>query len=149
MILEAHIGILRDRLVVEGEEYALRHERGGWITVPPAGKFPGGRVRYDWFRDRVRIETPGSRTLLEFRWRHSGFRLRGRAYRVGPMIWGHVMVSCDERPVATGRVTLHGVRLGYVAPELEAIASALVVGLAYRALALWMAAGAAGAGGAH
>ncbi len=59
------------------------------------------------------------------------------------MVWGHVMIMGRERPVATGRLTLSGVRLGYVAPELEPIARELAVGLAYRAVAIWLAASAA------
>ncbi len=143
--LEAKIGILKDRLVVEGAEYPLRREGGGWITVPTVGSRRGGRVRYDALRDRIRIETPSDAALIPFHWRHTTFAFRGHTYRVGPMAWGHVMVSREERPVVTGRVTLSGVRLGYVAPELEPIARELAVGLAYRAISLWLASGTAAA----
>lgn len=138
--LEARIGILRDRLVVEGVEYPLRREGGGWITVPTVGSRPGGRVRYDALRDRIRIEGPAGSAMIPFRLRRTTFSFGGHTYRLGPMAWGHVMVSREERPVMTGRLTTSGVRLGYVAPELQAIADPLVVGLAYRAIAIWIAA---------
>ena len=147
VVLEAKIGILRDRLVVEDAEYPLRREGGGWITVPTVGSRRGGRVRYEALRDRIRIEGPAGALLVPFHWRRTSFRFGGRTYRFGPMAWGHVMVSRDDRPIITGRLTLSGVRLGYVAPELEPIAAELAVGLAYRAVTIWVAASAAGAGG--
>ncbi len=145
--LEAKVGILRDRLVVEGVEYPLRREGAGWVTIPSIGAHSGGRVRYEALRDRIRIETPAGNVLVPFHWRHTSFAYGGRRYRPGPMAWGHVMVSRDDRPVITGRLTLSGVRLGFVAPELEPIAAELAVGLAYRAVTIWVAASAAGAGG--
>jgi hypothetical protein len=138
--LEAKVGILRDRLVVEGVEYPLRREGAGWITVPSIEGRPGGRVRYEALRDRIRIETPESKVLVPFHWRQTSFTYGGRRYRVGPMVWGHIMVSESDRPAVTGRVTLSGVRLGYVARDLEPIAQELAVGLAYRAITAWLAA---------
>ena len=143
--VEARIGILRDRLVVEGVEYPVRREGGGWVSLPPIGSQPGGRVRYDAFRDRIRIESPGGTALIAFRWRGTAFSFAGQQYRVGPMAWGHIMISRGDRPVLTGRVTMSGVRLGYVAPELVSIANGLAVGLAYRAVAIWLAMGTAAA----
>lgn len=145
--LEAKVGIRRDRLVVEGAEYPLRREGGGWITVPAVGPRIGGRVRYDAMRDRIRIEGPSGAATIPFHWRHTRFGFRGRTYRFGPMTWGHIMVSRDVHPVITGRVTLSGVRFGFVADALEPIAHELAVGLAYRAVTLWVMASAAGAGG--
>lgn len=144
MALEARIGILKDRLVVEGVEYPIRREGGGWVSVPSVGSRPSGRVRYDAFRDRIRIESSAGTTVVPFRWRGTDFMLGGRRYRIGPMAWGHVMVSRGERTVATGRVTVHGVRLGFIAPELDPIANQLAVGLAFRAIAIWLALGTSG-----
>lgn len=141
MALEARLGILKDRLVVEGVEYPIRREGGGWVSVPSVGSHPGGRIRYDALRDRIRIESSEGATLVPFRLRGTNFTLRGQRYRIGPMAWGHVMVSRGDRPVATGRLTASGVRLGYVGAELEPIASALTVGLAFRAVAIWIAMG--------
>jgi hypothetical protein len=139
VVLEAKIGILRDRLVVEGVEYPLRREGEGWVSIPAIGGRPGGRVRYEARHDRVRIEGAQGTALIPFRWKRTLFSFRGQEYRIGPMAWGHVMVSRSDRPMATGRLTSHGVRLGYVAPELEPISHELAVGLAYRAIALWLA----------
>ncbi len=144
MTLEARIGILRDRLVVEGVEYPVRREGGGWLSVPSVGPQSSARVRYDALRDRIRIESAAGTTLVPFRWRGTNFTFGGHRYRIGPMAWGHVMVSRGDRPVATGRVTMHGVRLGFVAPELDPIAKELAIGLAFRAIALWLATGTAG-----
>lgn len=139
VVLEAKVGFLRDRLVVEGIEYPLRRERGGWISIPGDGKKGGGRVRYDGLRDRILVQGPHGNVEIQFRWRHTNFGWRGRRYRLGPMVWGHVMITEGDQPVATGRLTMSGVRLGYVAPELQPIARELVVGLAHRAVTIWMA----------
>lgn len=139
MTLEARIGIFKDRLVVEGVEYPLRRAGGGWVSVPSVGPYPAGRVRYDALRDRIHVESAAGSTTIPFRWRGTAFTFGGQPYRVGPMVWGHIMVSRGDRPVATGRVTLSGVRLGYISPELNPIAGALAVGLAFRAVAIWIA----------
>lgn len=115
------------------------------MSLPSATASPRGRVRYEACRDRIRIESPRATTVIPFRRKRTSFTYQGRQYRVGPMAWGHIMVSRDDRPVITGRVTLSGVRLGYVAPELAPIAGALAVGFAVRAFALWAAMGTAGA----
>ncbi len=143
MTLEAKVGILKDRIAVGSSEYVLGRD-GGWVTLPKMGVFPGGRVRYDALRDRIHIEGAGGPLEIRFRWRHTQFTWKGRQYVVGPLAWGHVMVSREERPLATGRVTLNGVRLGYVAPELEPIAPPLAIGLAYRAITFWLTVGTAG-----
>lgn len=145
VVLEARIGILKDRLVVEGVEYPLRREGGGWVYVPSVAPRLAGRVRYDSLRDRIRIDGPRGPLTISFHWRHTTFDFGGHRYQVGPMAWGHIMVARDNRPIITGRVTLSGVRLGYVAPELEPIASPLAVGLAFRAVAIWVAMGTAAA----
>jgi hypothetical protein len=142
--LEARIGILKDRLVVEGVEYPIRREGGGWVSVPSMGSRPSGRVHYDALRDRIRIESSLGSTVIPFRWRGTNFNFGGQRYRIGPMAWGHVMVSRGDRPMATGRVTMHGVRLGFIAPELDPIAKELAIGLAFRAIAIWLAVGTAG-----
>lgn len=142
MTLEARIGILRDRLVVEGVEYPLRREGRGWVSTPSMGLRPGGWVRYDALRDRIRIEGPGGSTTITFHRRGTSFDLGARRYRIGPMVWGHIMISRGDRPLITGRVTFSGVRFGYVAAELEPIASELAIGLAFRAIAIWIAVGA-------
>ena len=144
MALEARIGILKDRLVVEGVEYPIRREGGGWVSVPSPGSVPSGRVRYDALHDRLRIESPAGAADVPFRWRGTTFTFGGQRYRIGPMAWGHVMVSRGDRPMVTGRVTVHGVRLGFVAPELNPIAKELAIGLAFRAIAMWLAMGTAG-----
>lgn len=142
--LEARIGIFRDRLVRDGVECPVRRERGGWISVPSLGGQPGGRIRYDHIHDRIRIESSAGSVTIPFRWRQTRFSFAGRRYHVGPMAWGHIMVSQDDRPVVTGRLTLTGVRLGYVAPDLAPIANELAMGFACRAVALWLLATTAG-----
>jgi hypothetical protein len=140
--IEATVGFLTDRLVVDGVEHSLRRERGGWIPVPIDAEGGGGRVRYDGLRDRVIVESPHGRVDIQFRFRRTTFTWSGRQYGVGPMVWGHLMITEGERPAATGRLTLSGVRIGYVAPELRPIASELAVGLAHRAVTIYMAASA-------
>ncbi len=138
MTVEAKIGIFKDRLVHDGVEYPVRREHGGWVSVPSLGDQPGGRIRYDHLHDRIRIESAAGSVTIPFRWRHTVFSFGGHRYRVGPMAWGHVMVSEEDRPVVTGRLTPNGCRLGYVAPELAPVANALAVGFAFRAVTLWL-----------
>ncbi len=140
MVLEARLGLLHDRLVVDGQEVPLRRERGGWTSIPGDASRRGGRVRYDAVRDRIRIESPQGTVDIRFHWRHTTFAWQRRRYRVGAMLWGHVAITEGERPAATGRLTTSGVRLGYVSPELLPIARELVVGLSRRAIVIWMAA---------
>lgn len=135
VVLEAKVGILKDRLLVDGTEVPLRRERGGWTRVLGPRGSGGGRVRYDVLRDRIRVEVRRITVDIQFRLRRTTFDWQGRRYRLGPMVLGHVMVTEGDRPAATGRLTLSGARLGYVCAELEPIARELVVGFAYRGVA--------------
>jgi hypothetical protein len=145
MRVDAKIGIVHHRILVDGATVPVRRERGGWYRVE--GPTPGraSLVRYSPFRDRIRIETPEASVDIPFRWRGTRFAWRARTYVVRPMLWTRVTIEEGGRTVVRGRTTLHGIRLDHVSPELEPIAKELALGFAFRLMAFWVAAS-AGAG---
>ncbi len=140
MVIEARLGLFRDRILVDGEDAPLRRERGGWTSVPGDASRARGRVRYDGLRDRIRIEHPQGSVDLRFIGSRTTFAWQRRRYHVTSNPGGHIAITEGERPAATGRFTASGMRLGYVSPELAPIARELVIGLSRRALAVWVAA---------
>ena len=49
-----------------------------------------------------------------------------------PVGRGVVVIMCNDKPVAKGRLTITGVRLDFVDPELEPISAEIALGLALR-----------------
>jgi len=138
VIVESKLGILRDRVLVGGREFAVQRGRHGWRYVP--GSREGiGRVRYDGWRDRLSIQSPIGSIEIRFRWRHTTFAWRGRVYRVGSMLGNRVTLFLGDRPVAVGKITWSGVRFEVMDPELCDIERELAVGFGLRAQAIAMA----------
>jgi len=138
MVVEARVGIFRgSRVSAEGVQYEVRRLPGSWYEVDapvPSGR---GRVHYSGWRDVIRIERTDAVLEIRFRLRGTSFSWRGRTYRVGSMLWGRVTIDDQGRPVASGVMTLSGVRLEFVSPELEPIARELAFGLALRTVQMW------------
>src|SRR3989441_13079503 len=77
VIVESKFGILRDRVLVDGREFAVQRGRHGWRYVPVAREGIG-RVRYDGWRDRLTIQSPNVSIEILFRWGQTTFGGRGR-----------------------------------------------------------------------
>ncbi len=138
VIVESKLGILRDRVLVGGREFAVRRGRHGWRYVPDA-RDGIGRVLYDGWRDRLTIQSPNGFVEIRFRWRHTTFAWRGRVYRVGSMLGNRVTLFLGGQPVAVGKITWSGVRFEMMDPELSDIERELAVGFGLRAQAIAMA----------
>lgn len=130
MTVEAKIGLIHHRVLVDGVELGVQNERDGWHRIEGAPH--ASRVRYSGWSDRLWIEGPEGPMEIRFRWRGTNFTWRGREYRVRSSLWNRVLVEEGGRVALSGRTTWSGVRLQYVAPDLEPISSALALGLALR-----------------
>src|SRR3989475_13220089 len=138
VIVESKLGILRDRVLVGGREFAVQRGRRGWRSVP--GSREGiGCVHYDGWRDRLSIQSPIGSIEIRFRLRHTTFGWRGRVYRVGSMLGNRVTIFLGDRPVAVGKITWSGRRFETIDPELRDIERKLAVGFGLRAQAIAMA----------
>ena len=135
-MIEVRLG-LRNSLRIDASVYRIAPERNGWYRIDGLSTGPR-RVRYELLHDRFRIESPVARLSVQFRMRRSGFEWGGRTYRIRPMILfkpigrGLVLILSQEKPVAKGRLTVTGVRLDFVDPELEPISAEIALGLALR-----------------
>ena len=144
VVVEARVGLLHHRVLVDGASSAVWRGRGGWHLVEGSSCVLPGRVRYDSMRDRIHIDSPAGLLEIRFRWRNTTFTWRGRRYRIESAFAGRVRIVDDVRPAVEGKTTWSGVRLTYVDPELRPIERELALGLALRAQA-WAIAVAAGA----
>ena len=128
MPVEAKIGLLQDRVIVDEREYEVLRGRRGWrAIVDPRG--PAGRVRHDGLRDRISIDSLHGVLEIRFRWRHTAFAWRGRMYRVGSMAWNRLTIWDGDRPALEGKMTWSGLRLEIVSPEFREIERERAVGL--------------------
>ncbi len=135
-MIEVRLG-LRNTLRIDASLQPIVRERNGWHRIDGLPNGPR-RVRYEMIRGRLHIESGAARLRVQFRLRHSGFNWRGRRYDIRPMILfqpfgrGRVSILCDGGQVVNGRLTFTGVRLDYVAPELEPLSAELALGIALR-----------------
>lgn len=135
MRAESKIGLLRDRILVDGRECEVRRGRDGWRPIVNTGR-EAGRVRYDGWRDRISIDSPHGSLQIRFRWRNTTFAWRGRVYRVGSM-WGfRVTIFDGDRPVVEGTTTWSGVRFSSIAAEFRDVGPELAVGFGLRSQAI-------------
>lgn len=133
MTVEAKIGLIHHRVLVDGVELRVQNERGGWHRIE--GTRQASRVRYSGWSDRLWVEGPEGPLEVRFHWRGTRFAWRGRVYHVRASLWNRVLlVEEGGRVAASGRTTWSGVRLQHVAPDLESIAPALALGLALRSM---------------
>ena len=144
VLVEARVGLLHHRVLVDGASSAVWRGRGGWHLVEGSSGVLPGRVRYDSMRDRIHIDSAAGLLEIRFRWRNTTFMWRGRRYRIESAFAGRTSSTIRTRPAVEGKTTWSGVRLTYVDPELRPIERELALGLALRAQA-WAIAVAAGA----
>jgi len=138
VVVEARVGLLHHRVLVDGASSAVWRGRGGWHLVEGSSGVLPGRVRYDSMRDRIHIDSAAGLLEIRFRWRNTTFMWRGRTYRIQPSAWGRVTILDGNRPVVQGRLTLSGIRLDSVDPEFRDIERELAFGLAQRATTIAM-----------
>ncbi|HYM39860.1 MAG TPA: hypothetical protein VEY12_06925 [Thermoplasmata archaeon] len=140
MAVIAKIGVLEHRGKVRTPEGVFEVGRpvDGWYPVggPPA-EGPG-RVRYNPDREVLDIARPGSSLSIAFRpdVERTVFEFRGHRYEVASMDFGNVLIREGSQLVVRGHVTIGGVRLVSVAPDLLPIERELAFGLALRGSAL-------------
>jgi hypothetical protein len=139
------MGILRDRLTVDGVPYEVHRVRGGWRQIPDSRRGTG-RVRYDAWRDRLLIESKGGNVEIRFHWRHTMFAWRQKDYRIRPRFWGGVTIYRGGQPVAEGRSTWSGLSIDFLDADLALIGRELAIGLTVReqAFAIGIIVGASG-----
>lgn len=123
-------GLLRTgSVLVDGEKYRVRRAKAGWFLVGGRTPFDAGRVRFERSRDRATLERSDETVVIQFRLGETVFGWQGRPYRVGTMQWGQIEIEQEGRPVARGHVTVTGVHLEMVAPELLPIIRELAFAL--------------------
>jgi hypothetical protein len=127
---ETRMGILRDRLTVDGVPHDVHRVRGGWRQIPDL-RGPG-RVRYDAWRDRLLIESADGGLEIRFHWRHTSFTWRHISYHIRPRFGGRVTVYRGDQPVAEGRSTWSGLSIEFFDPDLASIGGELAIGLTLR-----------------
>ncbi len=110
-----------------------RDPDGSYVVTGPAGE-PPGRVAYDDNLETLEIRRPGAEVSIRFRpeLEPTTFEFGEHTYTVGTMDFGTITIREGTRPVVQGHVTVSGVRLLSVAPELEPIERELAFGLAVR-----------------
>ena len=139
MTVIAKIGVLEHGGKVRTKDGVFAVHRGpdgSYAVSGPAGE-PAGRVRYDDERETLTIERPGFALSIRFRpeLEHTRFELAGHTYEVATMDFGNISIKEDARAVVQGHVTVSGVRLLTVAPELVPVERELAFGLALRSSA--------------
>lgn len=140
MTVVAKIGFRERRGKVRTDAGVFPVERGdaGWFTVAGPAAEGSGRVRYEPNQGILEIERPGLRAVIDFQPEREGttFTFGGHTYQAGAMNFGTIWIKEAERNVVQGHVTLNGVRLTLVAPEIQPIERELAFGLALRGEAL-------------
>jgi len=121
----------------EGIVEVQRSPDGTYEVPAPADGQPG-RVKYDDEHDVLEIERPGVHLSIQFRGEteHTVFEFGGRTYEVATMDFGAISIKDAGRPAVQGHVTVSGVRLLSVAPDLQPIQRELAFGLALRSDAI-------------
>ncbi len=136
----AKIGILEEHGKVRTTQgiYEVRRAPDGWYTVPGPETEGSGRVTYDDQRDVLQIDRPGVGLSIQFlgETERTSFEFGGRRYDVATMDFGTILIKEGSRPVVQGHVTVSGVRLLTVAPELQSIEREFAFGLAVRSDAI-------------
>lgn len=136
MAVIAKVGLLEHHGKVRTEAgiFEVRGSREeGYEVDGPQAEGPG-HVRYDVDRDVLDLQRPGISVRIAFRpeLEHTTFTLGGRAYELGGMDLGNIVIKDGAQTAVRGHETVSGVRLLYVAPELVPLERELAFGLAVR-----------------
>lgn len=118
---------------VDHVETAVRRVRGEVAEVydvdaPDA--WDRARMHYARFEDHFRIELDQETYEVSFHGGEADFTWKERTYHIASMVGGEVHIDQVGRSVATGVVTVEGLDLPTVEPELFPLFRALAWGLA-------------------
>ena len=140
MAVTAKISLLEHRGKVRTQAGVFEVDRGedGWYTVGGPAAEGAGRVRYDEDHQIIQIERPGISLSIDFdpEPKTTTFEFQGHRYGVGSMDFGNISINEGDRAAVRGHVTISGVRLVSVEPDLVPIERELAFGLALRGGAL-------------
>ena len=124
------------KIWVDRVESAVRRDKDGGYAVGAPDVWDRARMDYDALGDRFVIELDEETIEVPFHEGEARFIWKDRAYHIASMVFGEVHIDQDGRAVATGFVTVTGVRLETVEPELLPLIRPLAWGLALRREAL-------------
>ncbi len=128
--------LVKHRLRGDGEirvdhvETKVTREKDGTYAVDAPDVWDRARMRYHKFEDRFTIELGADTVEVSFHEGEGTFTWKERTYRIGSLVGGQVRIDQAGRPVARGFVTVSGVHLDPVEPELLPLIRALAFGLA-------------------
>ena len=120
------------RIRVDGVRTKVLRDTGGWYVVEGVHAGETARVLYRAMQDLLLICWPDTTLRVAFHRGEGRFERDGRGYRIASMIDGLIRVDQEGRMVAEGHVTVAGVHLETVAPELLPLIRPLAWGLALR-----------------
>lgn len=125
-------------LTVDGVEYPVVRLERGLFEIGSAALGGPGPVRYRGgiVTDRIQISRPEGAIDIRFRLRRIVFDWKGRTYRVGTILGGHIRIMDGSRLAVKGRVTFHGIQLEHVSDELQPVSRELALGFALKVAAM-------------
>ena len=118
------------RIRVDYVETEVRREDAGVYAVDAPDVWDRARMHYDHFEDHFRIELEHETVELSFHHGEADFTWKDRPYHIASLVGGEVRIDQEGRPVATGVVTVSGLHLETVEPELLPLIRPLAWGLA-------------------
>ncbi len=105
-------------VVVDGDVYRVRRGKGGWYTVCARTPYDDGRVLFDDPQDHATLQRSDGTVEIQFHLEETVFGWQARAHQLASMEWGQITIDQEGRTVARGHVTVSGIHLETVAPEL-------------------------------
>ena len=121
---------------VDEVESKVRKDPDGGYAVDAPDVWDRAWVDYDLVHDGISIELDEATSEVAFHEGEARFSWKERPYHIASMVFGEIHIDQDGRPVATGFVTVTGVHLDPVEPELLPLIRPLAWGLALRSEAM-------------
>ncbi len=120
------------RIWVDYVETKVRRDPDGGYGVDAPDVWDRARVDYDIAADWIRIERDEETIDVPFHDGEADFTWRESPYHIASMVFGEIHVAQGGRPVVRGFVTVSGVHLDPVEPELLPVIRPLAWGLTLR-----------------
>ncbi len=118
------------RIRVDHVETEVRREDVGIYVVDAPDVWDRAKMRYDRFEDHFRVDLEQETVDVAFHQGEARFTWKDRPYHIASLVGGEVRIDQEGRPVATGVVTVSGLDLEPVEPELLPLIRPLAWGLA-------------------